>query len=103
MLRYGTDRVAVLKALLRGEFTHILCGKLFRREVLQDFEYKNYESATNGEDGLLFYQVVRNCRNVIQIPDIVYNYYQTLGSSTQRRLNENGIHSVLLLNKERKK
>ena len=41
-LRYGEDKVSVLKSLLKKEFGHNLCSKIFKRELLQQNEYKSY-------------------------------------------------------------
>lgn len=100
-LRYGTSPVGVLKSLLCHEMTHTLWGKLFKASLFHDYEYKTYEHVTNGEDGCLFYQVVRNMNKTILIDDYVYHYMQNLESSTQRRLNDNAINSICILNKTR--
>lgn len=97
-LDYGTTSVAVLKSLLRNEYKHSLCGKLFKRKLLQDFAYQTYEHATNGEDGILFYQLLANTNSIAHINTNVYYYMQNMKSSTQRRYNENAIRSICLSN-----
>ena len=54
-LKYGSDSASVLKSLLKKEFGHNLCGKIFKRELLQCNSYTSYNNFNNGEDGMLFY------------------------------------------------
>lgn len=100
-LPYGNDAENVYKALLRHKYLHNLCGKLFKASLLQNFAYKTYEHATNGEDACLFYQVVQYVNKVMHIDYPVYYYVQNIGSSTQRRYSDNAIKSICLLNQMR--
>ena len=102
VLRYGNDSRSALKSLLKKEFGHNLCSKAFRRQLLQNYQYESITNCNNGEDGLLFYQVLRNCANIVSISDIVYYYCQNLQSSSQTSLSESGIRTVLQLNNLRK-
>ena len=70
-LNYGTDNISVYRSLLRKEYGHNLCSKLFRRELLQKNSYKTYDHTINGEDGILFYQVVRNINKIVCI-NLIY-------------------------------
>lgn len=97
-LLYGSDKISVLKSLLKDEFGHNLCSRLFRRELLQNYPYETFENATNGEDGILFYQVVDNAKRVVTIDDVVYEYYQNMASSSNVRLTERALRSILILN-----
>ena len=99
MLRYGEDKVSVLKSLLKKEFGHNLCSKIFKRELLQQNEYKSYCNILNGEDALLFYQIVDCSTKIVQISNVVYYYCQNIQSSTQVRLSEQGVKSILMANK----
>lgn len=97
-LLYGSDKISVYKSLLRNEFEHNLCSRLFRRGLLQDHNYVTYEKATNGEDGMLFYQVVEHATKVVEINNVVYEYRQNVRSSSQVRLNDTALRSIALLN-----
>lgn len=92
----ANDPIDIYRALLEGELNHNLCSKLFKRELLQDYPYQTYDHCTNAEDGLLFYQIAEHCRSLKHIKTIVYNYYQNLQSSSNVRLSENGMRSILL-------
>lgn len=98
-LNYGSDNVSALKSLLRHELRHNLCSKLFKKYLLLNYSYITYEHFINGEDGCLFYQVSSNLTKIVQIQNVVYNYYQNTQSSTQLKLTENGIRNIIILNK----
>ena len=101
LLSNGTDRSAVYNSLLSKEFGHNLCSRLFRREILQGYDYITYENATNGEDGMLFYQVIANVSKVICIDQVVYLYYQNFQSSSNIRLNEQSLQNIVRANRIR--
>ncbi len=97
-LSYGTDKISVFRSLLTDEFCHNLCSRLFRRELLLGYDYETHERATNGEDAMLFYQVVDNATKVVTINRVVYEYRQNLESSSQGRLSDNALRSIALAN-----
>lgn len=97
-LRYGNDAHGLAKALLRREIGHQLCGKLFVRSLLQDYEYDNFDNFTNGEDGCLFYQFLSHIHKITTVDKPVYNYYQNEGSSTHVRLSSNALDNILHAN-----
>ena len=100
-LKYGDDSESVYKSLLLNELAHNLWSKLFKKEILQDFDYETFDDFTNGEDGYLFYQVVKNTKKVVHFEKNVYKYYQNKESSTQKRLTPKGINSIFMLLKLR--
>lgn len=100
-LKYGNTKVGVLKSLLCRELGHNLCGKLFKASLLQEYEYKTYEHATNGEDGCLFYQVMAKMDIMKVIDEIVYIYIQNTKSSSQVKLSENALDNICIANTER--
>ena len=84
-LKYGNDRIGVIKSLLRHELRQNLWGKMYRRDILLKYDYNTYKDATNGEDACLLYQIVNNIGKMALIEDVVYYYMQNAGSSTQVR------------------
>lgn len=96
-LPYGSDSEAVYKALLSKKYYHSLGSKLFKRELFSNHTYITYDNVINGEDGILFYQILKYTKKVIHIPKIVYNYRKNPQSSTNQRLKPSGVFSVLLL------
>ena len=100
-LNYGNDRICAFKSLLRGEFHHNLCSKLFKASLLKEYEYKSYEHFTNGEDGYVFYLVVSHITKIVQIEAPVYYYMQNMQSSSNIRYKENAIKGICITNKTR--
>lgn len=92
-LSFGKDKLSVFRSMLKGEFHHNLCSRLFKQSILQNYKYRNYENLLNGEDGLLFYQIVDNCITVTTTDSVVYEYRQNTNSSSQRKFTDNQIKS----------
>ena len=100
-LSFGSDKVSVYKSLLVSEYHHNLCGKIFKRELLQAHEYITVEHFTNGEDGYLFYQVLENAYKVVHLNEPVYCYFQNMSSSSKVRFGRKAIRSICMLNQLR--
>lgn len=100
-LSFGSDKVSVYKSLLVSEYHHNLCGKIFKRELLQAHEYITIEHFTNGEDGYLFYQVLENAHKVVHLNEPVYCYFQNMSSSSKVRFGRKAIRSICMLNQLR--
>lgn len=90
-LPYGSDRESVYRALLSKEYSHTLCSKLFKNSLLQEHEYITLMNHTNGEDGMLFYQVLQYANKVVHKNAVVYSYYQNSQSSTHVRIKDNAL------------
>lgn len=82
-LPYGNDRDGILYALFKGKYRHNLCAKIFKRTAFESHVFDSVNGMKYFEDYLLFYQLVDVYRRFSIISDIVYNYYQNPGSSTQ--------------------
>lgn len=94
-LNYGNDREGVIKSTLLWEMTHTLCGKLFKKTLFEGKQYTTYDHYTNGEDGMLYYQILNYVDRVACINKVVYLYYQNSESSTQIKYNNRIIQSIL--------
>lgn len=101
MLSYGDDKTSAMKSALRWEITHNLCGKIYRRELLQSYNYITYEQVINAEDAILFYQLLNNIKKVSLVKDVVYNYYQYGDSSTNAKLTEKALNGIFLWQRHR--
>lgn len=95
-LLFGGDKVSVYKSLLLEEFTHNLCGKLFRSDLLKNHKYSHFEHFTNGEDAIFLYEIIDNIVSAVTIPEVVYWYRQTPNSSTQLRFNRQKLENVVV-------
>lgn len=85
-LPYGNDSLALYKALIHYFYPHYIWGKLIRKELLHNFEYKYFDRLTNAEDYCLIYQLAENIKKTTCIHDVVYYYYQNKESSSQVKL-----------------
>ena len=97
-LSHGNDRVSVYRSVLEGEFTHNLCGKLFRGNLLRNYDYSHFENFTNGEDAIFFYEVLDNTNIVDCLTEVVYYYRQNPLSSSQARLSKQKLENVIIAN-----
>ena len=97
-LKYGNDRNSALKSLLRMELTHNLCGKLFRRRLLQDYEYRVFPEARRGEDACMLYQIANNAQIVCLLDEPVYLYYEEATSSSHKEMKDSDLKSLFLAN-----
>ena len=83
---YGLfEKKDITLQLLNGSLPHNLCAKLFKAEL---FGYGNLNCESgfiNGEDGLLFYQLLENVNTISIINRNVY-YYWMRGTSSSHRL-----------------
>lgn len=100
-LSYGEDSKSVYKSLLLGEIRHCLCGKIFKANLFRDFEYQTYPHFTFGEDGMLFYQIVKNIHKMIVLNMPLYYYVQHKKSSVHIRLPESSLNSLILMEQMR--
>lgn len=84
---YGLfEKKDITLQLLNGSLPHNLCAKLFKAEL---FGYGNLNCESgfiNGEDGLLFYQLLENVNTISIINRNVYYYWMRSTSSSHRLL-----------------
>lgn len=100
-LNYGTDIKAIFKSVLLGDYPHNLCNKIFSRSLFDNYNYEAFDKATNGEDGYLFYQILFNSSSLLHINKVIYNYWQNVNSSSQKRFSYNGLKSICIHNQLR--
>lgn len=100
-LSYGNDALGAIKSTLKWQITHNLCGKIYKRELLQNYKYKTYKNVVNAEDAILFYQILSNVNLITTTPEIVYNYYMYDSSSTNIELGEKALNGIFLWQKHR--
>lgn len=93
-LPFGCDRRGVYRALLEKKLIHALWGKIYKIELFKQdlLALKNYR---NGEDAIMFYQLVAGCHRVQCVDVLSYEYYITEGSSSRRRLSEGQIRNIV--------
>ena len=97
-LNYGNTSEAVCKSMLKNEFSHCIWGKIFNADLFRLYKYDTFKNFTNGEDGLLFYQLLQNAKQIVSLPESVYFYYRNLMSSTNVKLSNQAIESIVIAN-----
>lgn len=97
-LSFGNDNVSVFKSLLKREFVHNLCGKLFCGDLLRNNSFSHFENFINGEDAIYFYEIVDKCNYITTISNITYYYCQNEYSSSQTRLSDSRVRNVIEAN-----
>ncbi len=99
-LPYGCGRIGIYRALLEGKYRHNLWATLYRRELFVNYSYREHPKMRNGEDAYLFYQIVENVKNGIEIiPSVVYFYYMNPTSSTHIKLSSDALDGLLIFHK----
>lgn len=93
------ERANLCEELLKGLFPHNLAGKLFRSALLMNNEILSYPGLRRGEDGFLFFQLLKNSTIIYVIDEVVYLYRKVTTSSTHRRRNRDDIMGAALFNK----
>lgn len=82
-----------LELCLQGKMNHNLAFAIFDR-TLFDKEFITIPNQTNGEDLILFYQLVKEAGSVKVIPNPVYNYYQNFASSSNSAPTTSKLHQL---------
>lgn len=75
-------------ALLKHKLSHNLAFAIFSKNLF-NHHYYTIPNQTNGEDLILFYQLIGQANNIGVINNPVYNYYQYQGSSTHKKIDDN--------------
>ncbi len=76
----------VFRALCKGGISHSLWAKIYRTSLLKNHKYTTLKNFTNGEDAILFYEILCNATRITSIEDVVYNYHITPQSSSNRTM-----------------
>lgn len=91
-LPYENNTVGILRALLEGKMRHNLASALFHKRLFLDYKYIIQNNMRNGEDGLMFYQLVQNLSSsLVILPDTVYLYFQNANSSSHIRMSKQSL------------
>lgn len=87
-LPYGSDVIGLYRAVLRGNVASALWGKIFRRSMLQSYDYEYYDGLKYGEDTAFFLQAAAHAQSFATVDDCVYAYCFEPGSLTNFRTPE---------------
>lgn len=95
VLPFGNDSYGVYKALLGKTMSHSLSGKIYHRELFDSTKLLALNNYRNGEDAIVFYQLVSVCHSVQCVDKVVYEYYMTDNSSSRRRLSDEQLQNIV--------
>lgn len=96
-LQYGNDMKGAYKSLLQEGLTHNLAGKLFKRDLFTSYTYDTFSGMVNGEDGYLFYLIVKNIKRIDTVDEIVYIYESNSNSTTHSTISDNIVDGYVKL------
>lgn len=99
-LKYGNDKIAFFKAVLRFEMPQGLCGKMFKKEIIK-LEPVVFENVTMGEDAGILFQYIAHIERAIVVKKATYNYLQHSNSSTHNTMKESSLEGICKLMKLR--
>ena len=95
-LPYPVTKLDVLSSLLEKKIVHSLCGKLYKKSLLQKGKLQIFDSMTIAEDACLIYQLVVNAEKIASLDAIVYDYYENKVSSTQHVYGDRQIENIIV-------
>ena len=75
-LKYGSSSYGFTKAMLENDLRRYLWSKLYERRLFVDDPLEYFKHFNLGEDQVISYQIARNVRNAVCIPDLIYEYYE---------------------------
>ena len=86
----------VFELLLQSRLRHCVWGGLYRAKLFQCERIDNFEGLKNGEDGILFYQLVERANKIVIFDTVVYNYWIHSTSSSHKEMNDSIVKSMAL-------
>ncbi len=97
-LPYGSGKEDTIHALLTNALTFNLFGKMYNKRLFEESEkYTCLPNQTNGEDCMLFYELVFQSSKIVATGCSTYVYCQNMNSSTQCKLSEEKLRGQIKL------
>ena len=87
-LSYGESSYGYAKSMLENEMKRYLWSKLYERRLFLEDPPEYFKHFNLGEDQVLSYQIARNVRSVVCIPDLLYEYYENKASLSNANLTD---------------
>ena len=94
----GDNKEKIVQSFYNSEFLFSLWAKIYKRSIFDKQNYTVHNNFTNSEDIFLFSEILTNNLNIriSTTNKSVYNYFQNIGSSMNRRLPLSAITSIIL-------
>lgn len=97
-LPYGSGKEDTIHALLANALTFNLVGKMYNKRLFEAPElYTCLPNQTNGEDCMLFYELVFQSSKIVATGCTTYVYCQNMNSSTWCKLSEEELRGQIRL------
>jgi glycosyltransferase involved in cell wall biosynthesis len=98
-LNYGNDKWNVAKSTLKYETPHYLWNKIFKAELFKNNEIITHKNFSKSSDEYLFFQVLQNCKKIINVDKVVYYYYDNQESASYNKNNANALKAMMISQK----
>lgn len=95
---FGESKEGVFRALLERKLYHNLWGNIYNRKLFTSYNYTCLKNQTNGEDMILFYELVSHSQKVVALGKATYGYCQNMESSVNKKRSEEVQRKLINLN-----
>ena len=97
-LNYGQDKWSVAKSTLLSETPHYLWNKIYKAELFK-YPIITHKNFSKSSDEFLFFQVLQNCKRVINIDKLVYYYFDNNQSASYNKSNVDALTAMIISQK----
>lgn len=94
-LPFGNNRDAAFESLLRKKIPHNLIANIYRRTLFENHTYTCKPNCTNGEDFILFYEIISNIKTIEALNTPTYAYCQNKESATNASLSKSAMKCII--------
>lgn len=96
-LPFGSSSLNVYKALLTDTIPHMLWGNIYTRKLFDNYTYSCFLNQTNGEDMILFYELIQHTKKVVTTDCSLYFYCRNKMSATQTRYSLEQLKKIIFV------
>lgn len=93
-LKYGNDKLSIVKSTLKYETPHYLWNKIYKAKLFKHPDIIAYKNFSKSSDEFLFFQVIQHCKKVINVHEVVYYYFDNEQSASYNKSNKNAIWAM---------
>lgn len=97
-LNYGNDKWSVAKSTLTSETPHYLWNKIYKSELF-NYPIITHKDFSKSSDEFLFFQLLQNCKKIINIDKVVYFYFDNNASASYNKSNFNALNAMIISQK----
>lgn len=97
-LKYGNDKCSVAKSALNYEIPHFLVNKIYKTQLF-NYPIITHKDFSKSSDEFLFFQLLQNCKKIINIDKVVYFYFDNNASASYNKSNFNALNAMIISQK----